>query len=160
MGAWGYRILENDYVLDSLTKIDPFYNIEREKLEGNNIHLYSLASIAKQAVIVENRLFIQLKVMLVSDYEYDKLLAVGLIDSAINQPDYNLFTSQIELCGHMSFLNAVADMKSLSMLKDEALKAIDELIDEGATSWDSPKDRLEIYYVFRHRLKEAMEDTE
>lgn len=147
MGAWGYRVLENDEALDTLARIDTLLDEKGEYREGY--------------LVVESSLFTDVKTLLESKDEHNKLLGVCLVDTVVNSPDYNLIASNARSCyNHRTFFNVASQMKSLSMLKEEALKAIDELIDERATTWNNPKDRLEIYYVFRHRLKEAMEGTE
>lgn len=147
MGAWGYRVLENDEVLDTLARIDTLLDEEGE--------------FRKSSCVVESSLFSDVKTMLASKDEHNKLLGVCLVDNAVNSPDYNLISSNAESCyNHRTFFDVASQMKSLSMLKEEALKAVNELIDEGAPTWGNSKDRLEIYYVFRHRLKEAMGDTD
>lgn len=147
MGAWGYRVLENDEALDTLSRIDPLLDEEGE--------------LRKCSCVIESSLFTDVKTLLSCKDNHNKLLGVCLVDTATNSPDYTLISDNPRSCdGHRTFFNVASQMKSLSMLKEEALKAIDELIDERATTWNNPKDRLEIYYVFRHRLKEAMEDTE
>ena len=147
MGAWGYKVLENDHTLDVLSNINPFYTPEGEK--------------AKQAVLVENVLFSQTENLLTSNNEHSKLLGVALVDIVLNNLDWSLYTSNLmHITGHEIFFSFVHDYESLTMLKEKALKAIDQLIDTGAVQWSNPKNRLEVYYVFRRRLRKHIKETE
>lgn len=120
MGAWGVKVLENDYTCDEMI----------EFLEDGT----SLESVVYSGLHGD---------------EFQQLLSVALIDSAVNGFVANsLGTSSRE---YADFFKQ-AKKRDLAKYVPDAVEVLNNLIADGATGWRDPEERLKIYQYYLDRL--------
>lgn len=116
MGAWGYKVLENDAVLDVL------YNINKKNLNKEQIFRY-----------VESQLKYR-----VECHEKEIILAMALVDVSVNGIDQKILGGHSDsYYGYKDFLEN--DLPDLISLIDDAIHAgQDLLLFENKSGWNNP----------------------
>lgn len=125
MGAWGVKVLQNDYANDDLStflKSDPVHHFVYSLFQGD---------------------------------EFQVLLGIAIVDASINGVDYKLLGSWGDYPEEgEAFFTHLKD-NPLTDLVTEATGMLDRLIDSGAEGWREPEKRMEIYYAYQDRLTGA-----
>lgn len=133
MGAWGVKVLQNDYVLDALHKVDALtigvYDFAKDLLTKDSIHL--------------------------------TLLGVAIVDASINGLDYTLFSSKGTMYGYSWWFKSLETYPLLDLVP-LAKESIVKCIEAGVSEWakDCQEDRMRIYETYRDRLNRISTNKE
>ena len=125
MGAWGVKVLQNDYACDDLSiflKSDPTRRF-----------VYSLFS----------------------GDEYQVLLGVAIVDASINGVDESLLGGWGDYPKESKQFFKGLKSDPLKDMVSEAVSNLKRLINYGAEGWRDPEKRMEIYYAYLNRLTGA-----
>lgn len=122
MGAWGVKVLQNDYACDDLSiflKSDPTRQFVYSLFNGD---------------------------------EHQVLLGIAIVDASINGVDESLLGGWGDYPeeGKEFFMGLTAD--PLTDMVSEAKGRLNKLIDSGAETWRDPAERMDIYYAYQDRL--------
>lgn len=137
MGAWGVKVLQNDYALDALYKVDAL-----------TTGVYDFA-----------------KSLLTNEHNYKaghlNLLGIAIVDASINGLDYTLFSSKDTMYGYSWWFKSL-EIYPLLDLVPLAREAIVKCIEAGVSEWakDCQEDRMRIYETYRDRLNRISTDKE
>ena len=133
MGAWGYDVLSNDYVLDYLDE----YMDNADFDMGLSYLRRSIPTVAESLLHRRD--------------EYSLLLGVAMVDASVNGVDSSLLGSYPS--SPYSKLFQRIENVDLSRYLPQAREAVEDLIDTEAEGWNDPEERLQIYYAYQDRLR-------
>jgi hypothetical protein len=125
MGAWGYKVLQNDYACDELSRYlttDPLRNFVLSLFDNGD--------------------------------QFEILLGVAIVDASINGADPELLGGwgDYQEEGKEFFNNLPTD--PLTDLVPDAVRELKRCIKSGTDDWstDTAEERMDLYYTYLDRL--------
>ena len=130
MGAWGYKVLDNDAALDRLYE---FFDEDK---------YYS----AKIEVFLQN--------LLNSNLESSWLLYAAIVDTSIHGVDESLLGGYWDCSTKNKIFFEWLTLHPMPTLVPYALECIDKCIAEGVDDWreDVQEDRMNLYLTYKDKL--------